>query len=150
MGDLNNRSASGIQGLEHLHDLLALVRVKIARRFVGQDQLRVRDHRPGDTDQLLLAAGKLTRIQILFADNVETIQRVADNRIAPSLVHVPIGERDVQVLVDRQIVEQVIILENEADFLVPKGRALLRFLGNKSNIIEIKFAGPGVVVHPST
>ena len=96
--------------------------MKVAGRFVGQDQFRIRDHRAGDADQLLLSAGKLARIQILFPDDVKSIQRVADNRIAPGLVHVPVGERDIQVLVDRQIVEQVIVLKNEPDLFVPESR----------------------------
>ena len=139
VGDLNDRRAASIQGLEHLHDLLALVRVKIAGRFVGQDQLRVRDHRPGDADQLLLPAGELARIQILFPDDVKSIQRVADNRIAPGLVHVPVGKRNIQVLVNREIIEQVIVLENETDLFVPEGRAFL-WLEGVDRIVVKKYS----------
>ena len=118
---LNDRRATGIQGLEHLHDLFALARVKVAGRFVRQDQPRIRNHRPGDTDQLLLPAGKLAGIQVLLPDDVKTIKCVADNRITPRLVHVPIGKRNVQVLVDSKVIEQVVILKNESDLFVPKG-----------------------------
>src|SRR5205814_2142295 len=55
--DLNDRRPLLVQALEHLHDFLALVRMQVAGRLVGQDQLRVRNHRARDADELLLAAG---------------------------------------------------------------------------------------------
>src|SRR5882724_299783 len=55
--DLDDRRPLLVQALEHLHDFLPLVRMEIAGRLVGQDQLRVRNHRARDADELLLAAG---------------------------------------------------------------------------------------------
>src|SRR5262245_54351513 len=55
----------GLTGLvelaQHLHDLVAGVRVEIAGRLVGEDDVRVVDQRPGDRNALLLAAGELHR-----------------------------------------------------------------------------------------
>ena len=65
------------------------------------------DDRACDADQLLLAAGKLARIKILFPDDVEAIERVGDDRGALAFAVRAIGERDVEVLVDRQVVEQM-------------------------------------------
>src|ERR1051326_7146653 len=100
--------------------------MQIARRFVRQDKRRVCDHRARVPHGLLLAAGELARIQVLFSDDVKLIERVADDRVAPGFVYVPIGERDVEVLVNGQIVEEMISLENEADLLVPERGAFLR------------------------
>ncbi len=44
---------------EELEDHLAGVRVEVAGRFVGEDDLGIVDQRAGDGDALLLAAGKL-------------------------------------------------------------------------------------------
>src|SRR5438067_12084579 len=60
--DLNDRGALAIQRLEHLHDLLPLIGVQVARRLVGQDQFSIRDHRARNADELLLPARKLARI----------------------------------------------------------------------------------------
>src|SRR5438067_3100527 len=145
--DLNDRGALAIQRLEHLHDLLPLIGVQVARRLVGQDQFSIRDHRARNADELLLPARKLARIKILFPDDVKAVERVAHDRIASSLVHVPIGERDIEVLVNREVVEQVIILKNKPDLLVPERRALLRFQGMDRRVFEIVFAAPGMIVH---
>ena len=75
------------------------------------------------------------------------VERVADDRIAPGLVHVPIGKRDVEVLVNGQIVEQMVVLENETDLLVPKRGAFLWLQGVNRDVVEEIFAAPGVIVH---
>src|ERR1700678_3870590 len=69
MRHLDDRDAVVLVQLpEKLHDLAALVRVEVARGLVGQDELWARDQRPGHGDQLLLAAGKLGRIEVLLGD----------------------------------------------------------------------------------
>ena len=42
--------------LEDVHEVHGQVEIEVARGFVGQDQLRVGDHGPGDGHPLLLAA----------------------------------------------------------------------------------------------
>ena len=114
-----------VQRAEQLHDLLALRRVQVAGRLVGEDHLRVRDHRARDADQLLLAARELVRIEILLADDLEAVEDVADHALALLPADVAVRERNLEVLVDRQVVEQVIALEDEADVLLVQLRALL-------------------------
>ena len=43
--------------LEQADDLVPGVLVQVSRRFVGQQDLRLLDQGPGDSDPLLLAAG---------------------------------------------------------------------------------------------
>jgi hypothetical protein len=57
---------------------------------------------------------------------VKPVERVGYFRGAVALADVAIRERDVEVLVNRQIVEQVILLEDEADLLVAQRAAILR------------------------
>src|SRR5207253_9483101 len=76
--DLNDGRAGLVEPLEHFHDLFALARMQIARGLVSQNQFRIRDHSASNANELLLASGKLWRIQILFADNLKTIECVAD------------------------------------------------------------------------
>src|SRR5690242_8567595 len=46
---------------EEVHDRLAVLRVEVARRLVGEEDERIADEGAGDGDALLLAAGKLHR-----------------------------------------------------------------------------------------
>ena len=81
-------------------------------------------------DELLLSAGKLARIEIFFPDDRESDR--ACRRRAPSardLLIVPIGKRDVEVLVNGQVVEQVVVLKNETDLLVAQRACALSASG---------------------
>ena len=113
--------------LEQLHDFLALARVQIAGRLVRQNQFRTGDDGARNTDELLLSARELARIEILFPDDVETVERVGDHRGAFLFSDVPIGKRDVEILVNGQVIEQMILLKDEADLLVPQRAARIRF-----------------------
>ena len=116
-----------VEALEQLHDLLALARVEVAGRLVGEDHLGLRDDRARDADQLLLAARQLVRVEILLARRSGTGRGCRRPCSARSLLlHVAVGQRDLEVLVDGQVVEQVIALEDEADVLLVQLGALLR------------------------
>ena len=74
------------------------------------------DHRARDADQLLLAAGELRWDRGPSSRRCRTGR--ACRRPSPArsvLLHVPVRERDLEILGDRQIVEQVVLLEDEAD-----------------------------------
>src|SRR6266850_8508666 len=113
--DLNNRRACVVQSLEQFHDFFALRGMQVSGRLIGKDELRVENHGAGHADELLLPAGELVREEIFLADNVKTVQRVADQADAFLMRHILVRERDFQVLEHRQIVDQVIALKHEAD-----------------------------------
>ena len=111
---------------EQLHDFLALRRVQVAGRLVGEDDLGVGDHRARHADQLLLAARQLARIQVLLPDNLKPVEDVGHHALPILAADVPVRERDLEILVHRQVVEQVIALEHEPDVLLVELGALLR------------------------
>src|SRR5215831_17105671 len=121
---LNDRGALFVQLREELHDLAPLARVEVARRLVREDQLGLCDYGARDTDELLLTAGQLAWIEILLADHAELVERVRDDRLALRLLHVPVRERDVEVFRDREIVDQMVLLEDEADVLLVERHTL--------------------------
>ena len=94
--------------------------MQISRWLIGKQKFGLGDDGAGYANQLLLPAGKLARIQVLFADDLKTIERVAHQRGAFTLTIMPVGERNIEVLVNGQIVEQMILLEDEADLFVSK------------------------------
>src|SRR5712664_3559314 len=113
--DLDNCCAGVIKLFEELHDLLALCGMEISSRLISEDQFRTEDHRAGHPDELLLAAGELVREKILLADDVKAIERIANQANALFVRHVLVGKRDFEIFEYRQIVDQVIALEYEAD-----------------------------------
>src|SRR2546425_2240247 len=147
VGDLNNRRAGVIQPFEELHDLVALCRMEIAGRFVGEDQLWIHDYGAGYAHKLLLAAGKLVRKQIFLAHNVETVERVTNQAHALLARHVLVGKRYLKVFEYRQIVDQVIALEDKTHVCFVQFVALfyVQFVDGLS--VKIKFAGPRAIQH---
>src|SRR5262249_9656566 len=95
-----------------------------------------------------LAARELVRIQILFPDNLEPIEDVGDHALAILAADIPIRQRDFQVLVHGQVVEEVVALKHEADVLLVQLRALLRIEAMNGLVHEVVLAGPRAVVHP--
>src|SRR5258708_2525603 len=89
--------------------------MEISSRLIGEDQLRTKDHRAGHSDKLLLAAGELVREKIFLANDVESVEAIA-NQADPLFVrHILVGKRHFQIFEDRQIVDQVIALKYEAN-----------------------------------
>src|SRR5438552_58841 len=113
MGDLNDGRARGIEPAEQLHDFRGLIRVEVSRRLVGEEDLRARHKSPRDRDELLLAPGELRRVEVLLADDVEPVERFGHESGPLGGLDVLVGEREFQVLVDGQVVEQVVALEDE-------------------------------------
>ena len=109
--------------------------------------LRARNHRPRHPDELLLAARKLIRVEVLLAHDAEAVERVGHQRLPLRRRQIAIAERHLQVLRDRQIVEQVVLLEDEADGAARELGALLRAQGLHLLAVQFVLAGPGLVEH---
>src|SRR6266404_9591808 len=70
---LHDGCALGVEFLKQLHDLFTLTGVEITSGLIGQKQFGVRDDCAGNTDQLLLAAGKLTRVQVPLRYDLKSV-----------------------------------------------------------------------------
>src|SRR5438067_11659277 len=121
--------------------------MQIASWLIRQQQSRRGYDGAGYSNELLLATRKLPRIQIFFADDLKTIERVGHEGGAFALTIMPIRKRNIEVLVNRQIVEQMILLKNESDLFVSQTGALLRFQMMHCGLIEKIFACASVIVH---
>src|ERR1051326_8882181 len=147
MRNLNDRRALLVQSAEKLHDLLRLSGVQVAGRLVSQNQLGI----PGDgasyADQLLLSAGKLVWVATFFPDDLETVQNVGHHAGALCARDIAIGERNVNILLDGQVVEQVITLEDEAHVAAVKLGSLFAIELMDSLIAEEILSCPAVIQH---
>ena len=115
--DHDDRLARVVQLLEHLHDFVAGLGVEVTGRLVGQDDVGVVDQRAGDRDALLLAAGELRRAVIepvAQADQPGHLDRPL-LRLGADLAGALVGQRKLDVLEDRVLLDQVVRLEDEAE-----------------------------------
>src|SRR5882762_1337894 len=136
-----------IQSSKQLHDFFALAGMQISSWLIRQQQFGRGNDSAGYPDELLLAAGELPRIQILFADDLKTIERVRHQRSPFALTIMPIREWNIEVLVNRQIVEQMILLENESDLVISQSGPLFCLQKMHRGLIEKIFPRPSVIVH---
>ena len=121
--------------------------MQVAGGLVGQNQLRFGDHGSRHGDELLLAARKLAGVEVFLGDDVEPVERVGHNRLALRPLDVSVGEGDVQVFGDREIVEQVVLLKHEPDISFVQLSPLLHIHLVDGLVEKIIFTGPFPVEH---
>ena len=100
------------------------MRVEVARGLVGEQDGRLGHHRTCDRHALLLTAGQLARQVPRPVSHADALERLVDALAPLGLGHPHVGERQLDVLVDRQVADQVEALEDEPDLAVPRARAL--------------------------
>src|SRR5438094_10019407 len=69
------------QSAKQLDDFLARVRIEIAGRLIGQNQIRLVDERPGDGHTLLFAAGKLVRPVVHALAQTDAFEQLTPPRL---------------------------------------------------------------------
>jgi hypothetical protein len=122
----HQRGAAAVELAQQVHHRLAVGAVQVTRRLVGQEYAgRARD-RARHRHALLLTAGELRRVVRRAVRHPHPLQRVLHARLPLALRHPAIGERQLHVLVDRQVADQVERLEDEADLPVADLRPLRR------------------------
>jgi hypothetical protein len=119
-----DRCAVLVQLAEQLHHGLAAFRIEIAGWFVGEQNRRLAGDRPGDRHPLLLSPGQLPGQVAGAMRHADPLERL---RHAPPPVpgtEAAIGERQLDVLADAEIADQVEALKDEPDFTVADARPL--------------------------
>lgn len=101
--------------------LVAQLRVEIRERFVEQEQVRLADDGAADGDPLTLSTRELTRIALQEIADAEHLGGFADPLPDFDLRSPSRAQTEADVLVDRQIGVERIILKHHRD--VPLARA---------------------------
>ena len=99
---------------EHVHDVRAVAAVEVARRLVGEDQRRIVDERARDRDALLLAARELVGVLLRARVEPHELEHLAHSSGPAGARHLLIAQRQLDVLVDVEVGDQVKALEDEA------------------------------------
>ena len=122
--DHADRRARAVEILEQVHHGLAVDRVEVSGRLVGEQDERRAGDRARDGDALLLAARELRREVLHAVRHADLLERLLDALLALVRGHAAVGQRQLDVLVDREVADQVEALEDEADLAVADARAL--------------------------
>ena len=142
---MHNRRSVAIQRGEQLHDLLGLAGMQIAGGFVGQQQRRLVDDRPGNADQLLLPAGELIGIQVLLGDDLKMVERFGHHALSLTAWDVLVRQRKIDVFLHRQVVEQVVTLKDHSDIALGQFGAIFALHRVHAFLAKPVFARPLIV-----
>src|SRR6266404_3625144 len=104
-----------VQRGQHVHDFFAVSAVEIAGRLIGQYQFRVADHGTRDSDALLLATGQLRWSMLGTVHEAQQLEHLTHPFATPVRLDLQITQRQLHVLVDREMVYEIEALEDEAD-----------------------------------
>ncbi len=94
---------------------LAQLLVECAQRLIHQQQPRVEHDRAGQRDALLLTAGKLARISGLIARQTHQLEALRHQPGTRGAIDAALLQREADVVRDRQMREQCVVLEHHAD-----------------------------------
>ena len=105
----------GVQFLQQVHHLFAILGVEVAGRLVGEDQLRSGHDGAGDGHPLLLTAGELLREVLGAVADGHALHDFRDLLLALGSGDVEIPQRQFDVLIHIEFVDKVETLEHETD-----------------------------------
>ena len=108
-----------VQVLQQFHDRLTISRIQVSGRLVREQDGGFPRQRARHGYTLLLTSGELRRIVPDAMRHAHALQRFHDPLLALGRRHpLPVRQRQFDVLVDREIPNQVETLEDESDLLV--------------------------------
>src|ERR1700674_1233877 len=123
MGRHHDGRSPRVDAQKELHDLPGGGGIEVAGWFVGDDETRSVHERPGDRDALLLATGKVRGIRKVLAGEAHGVHGLGHARMNRVLGFAVDPQRERDVLVDREVRQQLEVLEDQAD-LPPVARKL--------------------------
>src|SRR4051794_9318953 len=117
--------ALAVQLLQQFHHGFAVARIEVPGGLVREEDRRTAAESTGYSDSLLLTARKLRRIVTDAMCHAHAFQRFHHSRFALPRRHLgAIREWQLNVLVNREIADQIETLEDEPDLLVTNSRTV--------------------------
>src|SRR5689334_21717468 len=89
--------------------------MQISRGLICKNRPGICDNGTGNRNELLLATRKLIWIEILLSDNLKTIQRVSHDGLALTSLDVAVRERNIEILVNGEAIQQMVLLKHKTD-----------------------------------
>src|SRR5579871_1359011 len=119
--------------------------MEIPRGLVGQQKRRFVNDSACHSYDLLLTAGKLVGKEIFLGDDLKTIERIGYHALALRAGNVLVRKWQVDIFLYRQVVDQVIALEDHAYILLRELGAFLAIHLVNRRIAKLVFAFPTVI-----
>ena len=107
--------AGAVDAIEQFHDADARVRVKVARRLIGDEDIRPVDEGPGDRDALLLTAGQFVGEALFLAVESDHLQDFRHDGLDVTAGLPDHLKRESHVLEHGLVRQQSEVLEHRAD-----------------------------------
>jgi hypothetical protein len=124
VGHKQDRSAEALPHFaEELHRLLAGLRREIAGRFIGEEERWPQRQRPRDADALHFATREAVRHTPLEPFEPKALDELVEPRPMEPGIFAGDPQRQLEILTDAQIREQLEELKDEAAVLAPPKRA---------------------------
>jgi hypothetical protein len=111
--------ATGMQLMQHLHHLFAALAVQGAGWLIRQNDVTAVHQRPGNTDPLLLATGKLIGTVINRSPRPSRVKEISGTFLPEMLVCAGIDGRYLGILNGGQMGQQVVALEDKSEVFTP-------------------------------
>ena len=145
MGDHDDGGATGVEFLEQAEYLLAVGTVEVARRLIGEDHVGARHDGARYGHALLLAAGQLMGEVLGAVGDVHAAHGLGDALLALSRRDAHVEQRQGDVLLYVQLVDEVETLEHEAQTTLADLGALVFGETADFDAVDLVGAGGGVV-----
>ena len=125
VGDVDRRRPDLLlQLLDLAAGLHAQLGVEVGERLVHQEHLRVAHQRAPERHALLLAAGELARLAVQQPVELDRGGGAAHTRVDLRLVRLAPPQREGEVVVDRHLRIQRVVLEDHRDVALARGDAV--------------------------
>src|SRR5450631_2721914 len=144
MGRDHDRHADIVEPLEQLHDLDREIGIQVAGRLIRDKEPRLRDHRSGDAHPLLFSGGQLERAALFLRQQSNLIESRAHPLVDFTFGVAGDDERQCHIVRDRAVVQQFVILKDDAD-LPAKLRYAARLDGRGALIADEHLAARGAL-----
>ena len=107
-------------GLDEVHDFYGRVRIKVAGRLVGEDDIGLRDESSRDSHTLLLSAGHLLGLVLHTPSEPDLFEDLSRKLPALSSADSLEDERKLDIFKRRHGSDQVVGLENKSEVFLPE------------------------------
>ena len=145
MRDHHDGLPLSVHGFEQAHQLVRRAGIQRAGGLVGQQQLRIGDQRAGDGHALFLAAGYFIGEFFQQRFNAQLARERCEPRAHLRKAHARKHQRQKNVVLQRERIQQIEILEHKAQVVPAEGGLFPAAQQRKRPAVELHLAAGGFI-----